>query len=102
MLNKITGERCLAYPARIVHVGPVPGEPDENGNPTVAKDKDGNPYTKVEYARVLDWWCIVKTGEFHIGDWAIYFEIDSQVPEKTEYEFLRPKRFRIRTQKMCN
>lgn len=101
MFNKETQERCLAYPVRILDVRPIPGPPDENGNPTVAKDREGNPYTKVEYAKVLGWWCVVKSGEFKVGDWAIYFEIDSQTPEKSEYEFLRSKKFRIKTQKMC-
>lgn len=101
MFNKETGERCLAYPTRVLEIIPIPGPPDENGIPTIAKDRDGNPYTKVEYAKVLGWWCIVKVGEFKVGDWAIYFEIDSQTPEKPEYEFLRPRKFRIRTQKMC-
>ena len=101
MFNKETNERCLAYPVRILDVRPIPGPPDEKGQPTVGKDREGNPYTKVEYAKILGWWCVVKAGEFKVGDWAIYFEIDSQIPEKPEYEFLRPRRFRIKTQKLC-
>lgn len=90
MFNKETGERCLAYPARILEVNTIPGV-----------DREGKPFTKVEYAKILDWWCVVKAGEFKVGDWAVYFEIDSQTPEKPEYEFLRPRKFRIRTQKLC-
>jgi RNA ligase (TIGR02306 family) len=90
VFNKETGERCLAYPARILEVNAIPG-----------LDREGKPYSKVEYAKILDWWCVVKAGEFRVGDWAIYFEIDSQTPQKPEYEFLRQRKFRIKTQKLC-
>jgi hypothetical protein len=55
---------------------------------------------KIEVATVLGWECVVKKGEFNIGDKIIYIEVDSIVPEKPEFEFLRDKKFRIRTIKL--
>ena len=54
----------------------------------------------VELAGVLGWQVIVKKGEFSVGDLCVYVEIDSQLPEKPEFEFLRPKKFRIKTMKL--
>ncbi len=44
---------------------------------------------KIEKARINDWWCVVKKGEFTTGDLAIYFEIDSLLPSDNEiFSFL--------------
>jgi RNA ligase (TIGR02306 family) len=43
---------------------------------------------------------VVKKGEFKVGDFCVYCEIDSVLPEKPEYEFLRPRKFRIKTAKL--
>jgi RNA ligase (TIGR02306 family) len=60
----------------------------------------------LEVATVLGWKCVVRKGDFHEGDIAAYFEIDSWLPEKPEFEFLRKncwkendngKGFRIKT-----
>ena len=51
-------------------------------------------------AQVLGWNVIVKRGEFKVGDLCVYCEIDSVLPEKEEFEFLRQKHFRIKTMKM--
>lgn len=48
-------------------------------------------------ATVLGWQVVVKGGEFTEGDWCVYVEIDSVLPEKQDFEFLRSKAFRIRT-----
>lgn len=56
---------------------------------------------RIELAGVLGWQVIVKNGEFHIGELCIYVEIDSILPEKPEFEFLRSKNFRIKTMKMA-
>lgn len=56
---------------------------------------------RIELAGVLGWQVIVKKGEFHIGELCVYIEIDSILPEKPEFEFLRSKNFRIRTMKMA-
>ena len=55
---------------------------------------------RIVLAGVLGWQVIVKKDEFEVGDLCVYVEIDSQLPEKPEYEFLRPKKFRIRTMKL--
>lgn len=55
---------------------------------------------KIEVAQVLGWECVVKKGEFKVGDRVIYIEVDSIVPEKPEFEFLRDRKFRVRTIKL--
>ena len=42
---------------------------------------------------------MVKKGQFNAGDLAIYFEIDSKLPEKEPFLFLSDKHFKIKTQK---
>lgn len=54
----------------------------------------------VVHYRVLGWWVVGRKDEFNVGDKVVYIEIDSILPEKTEFEFLRPKKFRIKTQKI--
>jgi RNA ligase (TIGR02306 family) len=51
----------------------------------------------IEKATVLGWQLIVKKGEFQPGDLAVYCEIDSLMPDKPEFEFLKPRGMRIRT-----
>jgi RNA ligase (TIGR02306 family) len=48
----------------------------------------------IEVATVDGWKVVVKKGEFAPGDRAVYFEIDSFLPIKTEFEFLRPSSYR--------
>lgn len=55
---------------------------------------------RIVLAGVLGWQVIVQKDQFNVGDLCVYVEIDSQLPEKPEFEFLRPKKFRIRTMKM--
>lgn len=54
----------------------------------------------IELATVLGWQCVVKRGEFKVGDLAVYFEVDSILPDKAEFEFLRSRKFRIKTIKL--
>lgn len=42
----------------------------------------------------------MKKSEFSIGDKCVYIEIDSVLEERPEYEFLRSKNFRIKSQKI--
>lgn len=51
----------------------------------------------IETATVLGWQLVVKKGEFQIGDLCVYCEIDSILPDKPEFEFLRPRKMRIKT-----
>lgn len=43
----------------------------------------------IELVKVLGWQCVAKKGEFHKGDLGVYFEIDSFLPVRPEFEFLR-------------
>ena len=62
---------------------------------------------KIEVATILGWHCVVSKGEFKVGDPCVFFEVDSLLPVKPEYEFLRKScynprlnGFRIKTVKM--
>ena len=66
----------------------------ENLQPIEGKDR-------IALATVLGWRVIVQKDEYRIGDKCIYVEVDSQLPEKPEFEFLRSKNFRINTMKMA-
>jgi RNA ligase (TIGR02306 family) len=48
----------------------------------------------IERIRVLGWWVVVKKGEFRPGDKIVYCEIDSLLPERPEFEFLRASSFK--------
>jgi hypothetical protein len=53
---------------------------------------------KIEVAQVLGWQCVIaKKDNFKVGDLVVYFEVDSILPEKPEFEFLRERKFRIKT-----
>lgn len=80
MLNA-KGERELAYVVKIDGISPIAGA------------------DRVELAHVGGWRIMVKKGQFQIGDYAIYFEIDSKVPEKEPFMFLESKHFKVKTQK---
>lgn len=54
----------------------------------------------IEKATILGWAVVVKKGEFKVNDKVVYCEIDSVLPERTEFEFLRSKHFRIKTIKL--
>lgn len=57
---------------------------------------------RIVLATVDGWHVIVRKNEYEIGDQCVYIEIDSVLPEKPEFEFLRSKGFRIKTMKMGN
>lgn len=48
-------------------------------------------------ATVLGWQLVVKKEEFQVGDLCVYCEVDCLMPERPEFEFLRPRGMRIRT-----
>ncbi len=52
---------------------------------------------QLEIIRVLGWKLCARKGEFKAGDYCVYCEVDSLLPEQPEFEFLRSKGFRIRT-----
>lgn len=48
----------------------------------------------IEVATVDNWNVVVKKNEFRIGDFVIYFEIDSFLPIREEFEFLRKSSYK--------
>ena len=54
----------------------------------------------IEKATIEGWVCVVKKGDFKVGDMCCYCEIDSIMPDRPEYEFLKPRNMRIRTIKL--
>jgi RNA ligase (TIGR02306 family) len=56
---------------------------------------------KIEKASVLGWDVVVKKNEFSVGDHCIFCEIDSVLPDGSEWsEFMRDRRFRVKTIKL--
>ena len=49
---------------------------------------------RIELAYVLGWQCVVNKGQFQPMDLAIYFEIDSFLPVRDEFEFMRTSSYR--------
>ncbi|MBR3741703.1 MAG: hypothetical protein IKN04_14825 [Clostridia bacterium] len=56
---------------------------------------------RIVLAAVDGWQVIVQKSDFNPGDKCVYVEIDSVMPERPEFEFLRKRDFRIRTMKMA-
>lgn len=76
-------DRKLASIQRIVSLDPIP-------------DAD-----KIQKATVLGWEVVVAKSENHqVGDLVCYIEVDSIVPDRPEFEFLRERKFRVRTIKL--
>ena len=80
MLNA-QGQRELAYVVKIDEIYPIKGA------------------DRVELAAVGGWRIMVQKNQFKPGDPAIYFEIDSKVPETEPFEFLASKHYKVKTQK---
>lgn len=55
---------------------------------------------RIEVAQVDGWECVIKKGEFQVGERIVYIEVDSIMPERPEFEFLRDRKFRVRTIKL--
>lgn len=54
----------------------------------------------LEIVKIRGWQVITKLGEFKPGDLCVYCEIDSVMPERPEFEFLAPRKYRIKTTKL--
>jgi hypothetical protein len=71
---------------------------------SVQKILEINPIEKadaIEMCKVLGWECVIaKKDNFKVGDLIVYIEIDSIMPERPEFEFLRDRKFRVRTIKL--
>ena len=81
MINAKTGERELCYVVKIDAIEPIVGSDN------------------CEAAIVGGWKIMTRKGTFQAGDLAIYFEIDSKVPETEQFAFLEKKHYKIKTQK---
>lgn len=55
---------------------------------------------KIEKLQVLGWELVSAKGQFKEGDFCVYVEIDSVVPDTKEFEFLRKYNFRVKTIKL--
>lgn len=75
--------RKLASIQKIVDIQPI-------------KDAD-----KIELATVLGWHVVVSKSEnLKIGDLVCYIEVDSQCPETLMFEFLKDRKYRVKTIKL--
>ena len=81
MLNPKTKQRELAYVVKIDAIEPIVGSDN------------------CEAAIVGGWRVMTRKGTFQAGDKAVYFEIDSKVPETETFEFLASKHYKVKTQK---
>ncbi|MCC6370552.1 MAG: RNA ligase (ATP) [Bacteroidia bacterium] len=54
----------------------------------------------IEKATVLGWQLVIRKGEFKAGDLCVYIEIDSVLPDKPEFEFIRARSNRVKTVKL--
>lgn len=76
-------ERKLAHIEKIEWIRPIQGA------------------DKIILCGVLGWQCVIaKKDGFKEGDKIVYIEIDSVVPDIPEFEFLRDRKFRVKTIKL--
>lgn len=54
----------------------------------------------IETAHVLGWSVVIKKGEYKVGDLCVYIQIDTVVPEVEQFDFLRERKYRVRTIKL--
>ena len=80
MLNA-NNERELCYIVKIDAIEPIEGSDN------------------CEAAVVGGWRVMTRKNTFQPGDYAVYFEIDSKVPEKEPFKFLEKKHYKVKTQK---
>ena len=74
--------RQLASIQRVTNLSPIPGA------------------DRIEVARVLGWDVVVQKDLYKIGDLVVYFEIDSILPDKPWCEFMRDRKYRVKTIKL--
>lgn len=55
----------------------------------------------LDIVNIKGWEVITKTGDFKEGDWCVFFEIDSIVPDYTSvFDFMSKRKYRVKTQKL--
>lgn len=70
---------------------------------TIQLIKDVNNVENSDYldvASVLGWKVVAKRNDFKAGDLCVYIALDSILPERPEFEFMRERHFRTRTIKL--
>ena len=72
----MTTDRKLASVVKIVEIQPIPGA------------------DAIVVATVKGWKVVVKVNEYKVGDLAVYYEIDSFLPIRPQFEFLRKSSFK--------
>lgn len=76
-------ERSLAHIEKIEWIKPIEGA------------------DKIELCGILGWQCVIaKKDNFKVGDIVVYIEVDAVLPEAAIFEFLRDRKFRVRTIKL--
>ena len=73
---QMTTERKLASVVKIVDIQPIPGA------------------DAIVVATVKGWKVVVKVNEYKVGDLAVYYEIDSFLPIRPQFEFLRKSSYK--------
>ncbi len=53
----------------------------------------------IECIQILGWYLVAKKDEFRKGDLAVFFEVDSILPDHPVFEFMRERKFRVKTAK---
>ena len=48
---------------------------------------------------IRGWFTVARKDEFKVGDPCVFFEVDSILPETPEFEFMRDRKFRVKTMK---
>jgi hypothetical protein len=74
--------RKLASIQKIIEITPI-------------KDADA-----IEKVCILGWELVAKKGEFKPGDYCVYFEIDSLLPDKFWCKFMESRKFKVKTIKL--
>jgi RNA ligase (TIGR02306 family) len=72
----MTTDRKLASVVKIVEIQPIPGA------------------DAIVVATVKGWKVVVKVNEYKVGDLAVYYEIDSFLPIRPQFEFLRKNSYK--------
>jgi RNA ligase (TIGR02306 family) len=72
----MTTDRKLASVVKIVDIQPIPGA------------------DAIVVATVKGWKVVVKVNEYKVGDLAVYYEIDSFLPVRPQFEFLRKSSYK--------
>lgn len=78
----VDGKRALAYTVIVDAVDAIEGADN------------------IALATVGGWKVIVKKEEFEPGDVAVFFEIDSKLPEEERYAFMERKHYKVKTMKL--